>query len=73
MNNHRFMTIEKEGKLKLSYHLYKNIWRMSGGKFGEHFISTEYDGRYQSYDSRNARVAAHWSGYKEAQAKARKD
>jgi hypothetical protein len=63
MNYHRYITQGKAGKLRLSYNVDLNKWKMSGGKYGEHIITAEYDGFYGPYDINNKRVQAHWLGY----------
>ena len=64
MNNHCYRTKETalaNGRtLKLAYHMDKGIWRMSGGKWGNHEL-------HENHWHINERVQAHWDGYIQAQ------
>lgn len=64
MNNHCFRTKETalaNGRtLKLSYHMDRGIWKMTGGRWGEHTLS-------ERCYYMNDRVQAHWDGYCKAQ------
>jgi len=64
MNNmkDRFNKVEKIGKLTLSYLPGLCRWRMTGGKFGAHYINDQAEIRNNLWTP-GERAKAHWFGY----------